>query len=101
MKAYVFNDLPSAQAAQAHVDQKLGMPIAGVNIGGGIHAPPSQSVTTTYAVPVKHPTLPQWSIASDPVVDAKVSDMALPAPATLDTTWTPAPVILAAMEAKQ
>lgn len=51
MTAYVFPSLASAAACAAIVDPAIGCPIAGVNVGGGIHAPASQSATTTYAQP--------------------------------------------------
>jgi len=46
-----FTKQSDAQALQAQVDASLGYPKAGVNVGGGVHAPPEQSVTLTYAVP--------------------------------------------------
>jgi hypothetical protein len=52
MNGLTFPDLASAQVVQAQVDAALGYPKAGVDVGGGVHVPPSQSITTTYMQPV-------------------------------------------------
>lgn len=60
MRACVFVHATAAQAnAQAFVDAlnaALGYPRAGVDIGGGIHAPPAASRTLTWATPFRHVT---------------------------------------------
>lgn len=57
MKAIVFPaDQSGALAMQAKLDVAYGCPIAGVDIGSGVHAPPAQSVTTHYAGVIQHPT---------------------------------------------
>lgn len=57
MKAVVFPaDQPGALAMQAKLDTAFGCPIAGVDVGGGVHAPPAQSVTTHYGSVIQHPT---------------------------------------------
>lgn len=57
MKAIVFpNDQAGAIAMQAKLDAAYGCPIAGVDIGGGLHAPPAQSVTLHYGAVMQHPT---------------------------------------------
>ncbi|MDB4994365.1 MAG: hypothetical protein JWM74_1797 [Myxococcaceae bacterium] len=43
-------------ALAAKVDAEMGMPIAGVDVGEGIHAPPEQSLTVRYADLREHPT---------------------------------------------
>ena len=76
----------------AAIDAKLKVPMAGVDVGGGPHAAPSQSATTTYGAVIKHPTLSSWAYADDGVVQAQA--VALPIGATvttLDATWVPAP----------
>jgi len=94
--AYVFSTLSAAQACQAPVDAALGYPSTGVNVGNGPWVNPPV-VTETYAVPVQHPTLQLWAYPADSVTVPILSDPAtaaalnLPAPTTLDATWTPAP----------
>lgn len=48
---WVFPNALGAIQAQQQVDAALGYPKPGQDVGGGIHAPPSQSVTTTYFAP--------------------------------------------------
>lgn len=56
MKAIVYsNDQPGALAMQAKLDVAYGCPIAGVDVGGGVHAPPEQSVTVHYGSVLQHP----------------------------------------------
>jgi hypothetical protein len=55
--SYVFTSLPPATACQVAVDAHLGMPLAGTDIGLGVHAPASESRTTTYAQVLPHPTV--------------------------------------------
>jgi hypothetical protein len=57
MNGLTFPTLAQAQAVQAQVDAALGYPKAGVDIGSGAHAPPSQSITTTYMQPVPLATI--------------------------------------------
>jgi len=57
MKGIVFpSDQAGALAMQAKLDGAYAYPVAGVDVGGGIHAPPAQSVTTHYGAVVQHPT---------------------------------------------
>ena len=51
-QGYSFPTLPGAQACQQAVDAAVGYPRPGINVGGGIHAPPAQTTTTTYAAPI-------------------------------------------------
>ena len=48
---------------QKRVDAALGYPKAGVNIGGGVHAPPN--VTLHHAEIEAHPNGTQWAYAVD------------------------------------
>lgn len=94
MTAIVCLAQSDADTYSAAVDAKLGYPKPGVNIGGGIHVPPAQSVTTRYADVQKHPTLAQWSYPDDAAVIGAA--IALPVGATvqaLDATWAPAVVV--------
>jgi len=57
MKAIIFpSDQPGALAMRAKLDTAFGCPIPGIDVGGGVHAPPSQSVTTHYGSVIQHPT---------------------------------------------
>jgi hypothetical protein len=63
---YVFSTQAHAQAVQAAVDAVVGpYPKAGGNVGGGIHVPPDQSETLTYALPVQNGA--QWNYPADAV----------------------------------
>lgn len=55
MSFYIFANVSDANSCQAAVDTALGYPKAGVDYNGGLHAPPAQSVTTTYAQVQVHP----------------------------------------------
>lgn len=91
MSAIVFTQQSDADAYSAAVDAKLGYPRPGVDMGGGLHAPPAQGATTRYGGVQKHPTLTLWAYPNDPAVAAAA--IALPVGATvqvLDATWTPA-----------
>ena len=56
MKAIIFYaDQVGALAMQAKLDASYGCPIAGVNVGGGIHAPAAQSATLHYGSVFQHP----------------------------------------------
>lgn len=61
------------QALQNRVDQALGYPKAGVNVGGGVHVAPELSQTTTHAPVVQHPNLAQYSYWIDGVNRARIS----------------------------
>lgn len=94
MQAYIFALQTDAQSFQAKCDQVLGYPKPGVDIGGGTHVPPAESVTTHEADVRKHPTLSQWAHQSTPNVDgalatvkAGLPGLTVTAPVTLDSTW--------------
>lgn len=93
--------LSAADAAtfQSGVNVKLGYPKPGLNIGGGFHAPPEQTVTTSYTGIMQHPTLLQWACVPDDAL-VQAQSVALPVgavAATLDTTWFPVAVALEAI----
>ena len=57
MKAIVFlADQSGALAMQAKLDTSNGYPKDGVDVGGGIHSPPEQSITLHFNVCIQHPT---------------------------------------------
>lgn len=49
---YAFPNSLGAQQCASAVDSALGYPKPGIDVGGGIHAPPEQSVTQTYCAPI-------------------------------------------------
>jgi hypothetical protein len=75
---YYAVSLDAAIAAQQAVDKALGMPIAGRDIGGGVHVPASQSVTTTYAAPLA--VQGGYLYPADAVTKPVLSDAGLPSP---------------------
>ncbi len=66
------------------VDQALGFPLAGVDVGDGIHAPPEESVTLRYAGLRENPITREWAypldatcrpvVAAKQVADGKIAD---------------------------
>lgn len=88
---YIFSTQSKAIALVAPVDTGLGYPKAGRDIGGGRHVPPAQSVTTTYARPLQHPTLSEWAYPADanvvPIVGPNAVTLGLPVAVALDGTW--------------
>jgi hypothetical protein len=105
---YVFEDESSADACASTVDGVLGFPAAGVDVGGGIHAPAEESVTQTYALVTANSDASEWAYPADdnttaalaanppvlPVVAPKHGNIApvaqlvaLPAPAPLDDSF--------------
>jgi hypothetical protein len=82
---YAFALQASAQALVAPVDTALGYPKAGVDVGSGIHVPPAQSRTQTYAQPSL--VSAQWWYPADtntlPVLTPLTVTLGLPAPAPI------------------
>lgn len=72
------------------------MPLAGVDVGGGRHVPPQESITTTYAVPTKHPTLAQWAYPVDATTSKYIAAPTLATATSLDASWTPTSTALTA-----
>jgi hypothetical protein len=93
--AYVLPDLAHAQAVLAAVDVAQGIPDGGVpgrDVGGGIHAPASQSVTLHYNAIIQSPSSGQWAVVpADSATIAAVAPNAVTlgvsAPVALDQTW--------------
>lgn len=81
----------AAQALSDAVDAALGYPRAGVDIGGGVHAPASQSVTARYSYIIQHPTQPLWGYMVDGVPAPTLAVLAAPAAQAATAAWT-APV---------
>ena len=77
-QAIVFTAQAQATAYAGSVDSALGYPKAGLDIGPGIHAPPSQSATTHYADVMPNSTLPLWAYPYDATVQAEVSAVPVP-----------------------
>lgn len=90
---YLFATADAAFAVAIRVNEAGGYPRAGIDVGGGIHAPAAQTKTTGYADVLKHPTLAQWSYPADPFVKSVVGPTAVSLGAIdagpLDPTWAP------------
>jgi hypothetical protein len=71
--AFVFPSQGAALAVAAIVDAQQGYPKPGVDVGGGIHVPPAQSITTTYAVPTSPDGGATWSYPADAVTTAALA----------------------------
>jgi hypothetical protein len=82
---YAFALQASAQACAAPVDTALGYPKAGVDVGQGIHVPPAQSRTITYAAPAL--LSGQWWFPADtittPILAPNAVALGLPVPAPI------------------
>lgn len=81
MKVIIRRQRSELEAIAAELDARLGYPFDGIDIGGGVHAPPEQSRTLRRADVIKHPSLNQWALP----VDQGVAD-ALAARADAATT---------------
>jgi hypothetical protein len=80
-----------AQARCAELDTALGYPKAGVDIGGGIHAPAELSRTLRHVEPVKHPKRDEWAVPIDEAAAVKLSPVETMAADVLASDWTAAP----------
>ena len=49
----------------AEADKVLGYPKPGVNVGGGVHAPPELTQTTKHAEPRENRKTREWTLAVD------------------------------------
>jgi hypothetical protein len=116
LQYYLFTDEPSADACPPVVDAALGYPAPGVDYGSGIHVPPGDSITQTYALVLANAGQTEWAYpadanttaalaASPPTIQTggegggklhtggTVATVNLPAPGPLDDTFT-SPVVL-------
>jgi hypothetical protein len=102
VNAYIFSALASAAACAPVVDAQQGYPRPGFNVGGGLHVP-GPFVTVTYAVPLAHPTLPEWAYVADVVTQPALSPdallLSLPVPVLLDASWFPVAQVTEAVQA--
>jgi hypothetical protein len=89
-----------ARARCADLDTALGYPKAGVDIGGGIHAPPELSRTLRHVEPMKHPKRDEWAVPIDEVAAVKLSPVETLAADVLAADWAPEPVVEAEAEEK-
>lgn len=104
MNAIVFTARGDADSISTAIDTRLGYPKPGVDIGGGVHAPPAQTVTIRYGDVERHPTLALWRYPYDTPVQGEVGrGLAIPvtgAVSALDATWFPAGLAAQQAEAK-
>jgi hypothetical protein len=86
MQAYVFTSLAQAQQAVGIVDPIEGpMPLAGTDIGGGMHAPAVQSVTVTYGAIYRNAGGTNWAYVADTVTQTLLPlHMPVPSVQTID-----------------
>lgn len=109
MRAVVFTALAAATRVRDRIDQLLGYPKAGVDHGGGRHAPPARTATSSWSDVKKHPTLSRWRVLVKPAIAARLATIRAEAQAriaagqaqpgdamiaamveeNLDATWTP------------
>lgn len=94
MTALVFTVQADADTVSAAMDSRTGpYPKAGVDVGGGVHAPAVAARTVRFGDVVKHPTLNQWRFTLDATVQTEIGK-GMPIPASgsqqaLDGTWFP------------
>lgn len=97
MKALVFATSADAKAVAAQIDTQMGYPRPGVDVGGGVHVPPTASVTRRYADVMASGDKSQYAVLCDeklaPVLAAvkgAVKSVAVPDPVevAMDDTWT-------------
>jgi len=85
MKVIISVDVSELEAIAAELDARLGYPFDGIDIGGGVHAPPEQSRTLRRADVIKHPSLNQWALPVDQdVADALLARADVTGPAPVD-----------------
>lgn len=96
MKAIIYsNDQAGALAMQGKLDVAYGCPKAGVDVGGGVHAPPAQSVTVHYGSVMQHPVnKSDFAAVCDGFDTTKLSGAdktAVQSATDLTADWFPAP----------
>lgn len=78
MNFYLFAAQATAQQCATTVDGSLGYPKAGIDVPGGSHVVPAQSITTTYFAAQPHPTLAStWIYLADAVTTQALQASAL------------------------
>jgi len=89
MQAFIFATLAGAQAAVAAIDPPLGMPVAGRDVGDGLHVPAAQSVTKTYAAVYENAAGTLWAMLADATTTPNAKVHAVSAvPTTIDMSAT-------------
>lgn len=73
MKALIYANKSEAEAMRAKIDAAHGLPVDGVDIGGGIHAPPEQSRTYHFQSIIEHPLTKEWAAIVDLVDVSKLA----------------------------
>lgn len=92
MRAITSATLADLEAVQQKLDAALGYPIYGVDIGGGVHAPPEQSRTLRRADIIAHPKLAQWALPVDGVDAKLLTAQKLVTVLVADADWKPVAV---------
>jgi hypothetical protein len=87
MNAVVFTDEATADQAVQAIDDALGFPKPGTDVGPGIHASPEESVTLHYQELTKHPTDQKWALPVDALIQPKLSDPKIASIQPMDATW--------------
>ena len=94
MNAYVFASLALAQQAVANLELPAASggtgpyPKAGTDIGGGNHAPPSQSLTLTYAAIYQNAAGTSWALVADGTTQALLP-VKMPVPGVVNIDINP------------
>lgn len=84
MSAAIFAARLDARACRVRIDRLLGLPAAGIHIGGGRHVPMPASWdgsgltpfgwTRNFARVRKHPVRQEWSVQVEQVIDDALND---------------------------
>lgn len=84
-----------ALTLQTNLDNRLGYPRNGIDVGGGFHQPISACRSLTSSAPIQNPNTLAWAVPTSPEITAVIgASVSLPPGATiqtLDTTWIAAP----------
>lgn len=71
--AIVFASKKAAESALSRANAALGYPRPGMDIGGGVHAPPEKTITVACSEVVKHSSKNEYAIVSSEEVDGVAS----------------------------
>lgn len=88
----VFASRPQATKFASDVDAELGLPLDGVDMGPGPHAPKALTRSVRFAELRKHPVRSEWAYPDMPLIKGKRDRVPVPPGAVvkeLEPDWTP------------